>query len=136
MTVKKYGGSKFNGLREKERIYNLKPRSLKTPNNCRSSMSKKMTKEEEEELLEQFEKMLNGDEIDLDDDFGYFDPDNWHYPNDEDLEFPYEVPPPIPKKTGCSHKKWKKVFYTQNEDCKICINCKADLGYYKKEEEK
>lgn len=107
-----YGGSKFKGLRDKERKVNY--------SNDR--------KTDEEKLLEEFEKMLEQE------DFSTFDPDfNYPvFPDSLDLEYP-EEPPPIPKKAkkekdGCKHEKTKKVYYTQNKAYIMCLKCKADLG--------
>ena len=38
----------------------------------------------------------SSDELDLQGDFGFFDPDYFSYPSEEDLEYP-DVPPPIPE---------------------------------------
>jgi len=105
-------------------------------------MSDSVNSENEEELLKEFEKMLDGilpsgrkKELDKVVEPLLFDPDMNNYPmipGLEDLEFPDE-PPPVPKKDSkgkCVHKKTKKVFYTNTKAYKMCIDCKEDLGDY------
>ena len=107
-----YKGSKFKGLRDKERKVNYS----------------KDKKTDEEKLLEEFEKMLNDQE-----DFGTYDSDFVYpvFPDFEDLEYP-EYPPVIEDDEDdddkCKHKKTKKVFYTDMKAYIMCVDCKADLG--------
>jgi len=93
-------------------------------------MSRTLTKEEEQELLRQFEEMLkedSDDELELTD-FAYYN--QVKYPDNEDLDYPEEKdePPPLPKKVTCAHKKKKKVIISHNLKYWYCPDCKADLG--------
>ena len=90
-------------------------------------MSRTLTKDEETELLRQFEKMLEedyGEELELED-FGSYN--EIKYPDNKDLEHPDE-PPPIPLELECKHKKRKKVILSHSLKYWYCPDCKEDLG--------
>ena len=88
-------------------------------------MSHTLTEEETDELLRQFEEMLNEEtELELED-FGSYN--NIKYPDNKDLENPDE-PPPLPNEVKCKHEKRKKVIISANLKFWICEKCKDDLG--------
>ncbi len=105
-------------------------------------MSRTLTKDQEKQLLKEFEEMLdnggnsekfnnlkldsNGDIVLFDDeeDFGTFAV----YPSGVNEEYPEDTPPPIPEENGCKHEKRKVVWISNNMKYLYCPSCKSDLG--------
>ena len=91
-----------------------------------SFMYNAMTEEEQQKLLEEFEKMLNETQEDQED-FGFFDPS---YPSYEDLEYP-EFPPVIEKKgeekKECEHENKYLNKPIGNMQYWYCPDCKEEV---------
>jgi hypothetical protein len=101
MSTKNYNGSKFKGLRGKERKANVyRDKSVMPTKSVKPSKS----------MVCEGKLFING-----------------HLFNNG-LIGNYWTDYPSEATCSCGSKESKKVYYTQNKAYKMCLGCKADLG--------